>query len=326
MNKRVVIIFIFLFSLLLYGKKREIFLIESYHKEYIWDIRYKEGLRSILKSDYEIKSFYMDTKRLPSSKFQKMSDSSWNMYKSLKPDLVVLGDDNALKYLWERFSNEDIPVVFLGINSNPRTYFKKIPKNFTGVLERPLLRKSIGYLIRIDKDLDKVLILFDSSVTSKAMISEVFKGKKSFNVGRVKVDLKIADSWKSWKKYTLNLGTDNYDALIMGSFYAVKDDGKYIHPEKIVKWTSENTPIPPYTFWDFAIGKEKAIGGLVDNGTSQGVEAGIIVKKILEEGMKPSKIAFKSIEEGRFVFSRVQLKKYKIKLPFYIRSRAKFID
>ncbi len=319
--KKTIFLCYFLISLAIFSKT--ILIIESYHKEFDWDISYNRGLRKMLDESYNIENFYMDTKRLPESKFQEMADKAWRRYKKLKPDLVVLGDDNALKYMIKRLSTEDVPVVFLGINNNPRYYMNPVPKNFTGVLERPLLKRSIAFIKEIKPDIENVMILFDSGLTSQLIFETVFQNKKKLKIEEVEVEFELVKDYEIWKKLIHN--SDKHDAVILGLYQILSDKGSHVDEKEVLKWSSENTKVPIFAFWDFAVGKEKTIGGYVMSGEEQGKVAGKLIKRILENGEKPEFIYFETAERGRFIFSEYQLKRFGIKLPMRISQEAEFV-
>ncbi|MDM8517392.1 ABC transporter substrate binding protein [Desulfobacterales bacterium HSG16] len=305
---------------------KTILVIESYNAEYEWDISYKQGLSSVLKN-HEILYFQMNTKNLPPSEHENRANLAWEKYTQIAPDLVILGDDNAVKYLCPKFAATNTPVVYLGLNSNPRYYDAYEKQNITGVLERPLLKRSIIFLKDIIKpEPDKILILFDSGTTSHVLLSEAFKGKKSIDIYDTSVHLKLIKKMDTWKETIINSKKQGYDAVIIGLFHTIIDDnGNHIKDSEILKWTSENTPVPPFCFWDFAAGKGKTVGGFVLHGKSQGEAAGKIAAKILA-GESPANIHPVTGKKGKFLFSRSQLLKWKLVLPSNIESSAEYID
>lgn len=129
--------------------KQKILVIESYHSEFDWDISYIQGIQSVLEDEFELHYFQMDTKRIATSLHKERSDKAWDMYKRIAPDLVILGDDDALQYLSERFMHVTTPVIYLGINNNPRNYNIYQSKNISGVLERPLFKRAIPIIAQI---------------------------------------------------------------------------------------------------------------------------------------------------------------------------------
>ncbi len=135
--------------------KETILVIESYHAEYAWDKDFNRGIEKVIGDQYNIVNFYMDTKRVAKSEYANRAEAAWAKYKQVKPSLVILADDNALKLLGKRFESEPTLVVYLGINGSPRNYISLKSKNITGVIERPLLKRSLVTLSSILKPAPK---------------------------------------------------------------------------------------------------------------------------------------------------------------------------
>lgn len=306
--------------------KKRILIIESYHSEYPWDASYLQGIREILGNNVQYSNFQMDTKRLPRHVYPERADMAWHKYLKVKPHLVILGDDNALQLLCPRFIQTDTPVVYLGINNNPRFYNATNVKNITGVLERPLLRRSVLFLRDIlEQTPKKVLILLDSGTTSR-VVAEEFKEYKTRKLSNVRVDYRLIGQYGEWKKSVLNLKKNGYDALIIGLYHTIVDDKQnHVKADTIIQWTSDHTPVPIFCFWDFAVGPNKAVGGYVLFGKTMGRMAGKMAREILA-GKSPRDIKPVFNNEGRFYFSRTQLKKWGLTLPEKIRRKAEFID
>lgn len=305
--------------------KPKVLLIESYHSSYNWDIEFTSGLECVLQDNVELLNFQMNTKRLHEDKYSERADLAWNYYLKTKPDVVVLADDNALKHLGSRFLDTDTPVVYMGINNNPRKYIP-LNKNITGVLERPLYKRTIKYLDDIlNLENKKVMILLDESTTTLTFKESVFQGSNSMMIGGVLTDIKLISSFSKWKDIVKNAVVGEYSAIVIGLYHRVFDEGKYVGSEEILEWTSANTPVPLFAFWAMSVGKGKAVGGLVLNGEEQGKAAGLMVLDIL--GGKPvHKIRPVIPEQGKFVFSRYELGRWKIRLPYNIMQQTKFVD
>ncbi len=307
------------------AKSTSILIIESYHSEYSWDESYIQGIKENMKGAYEFHTFQMDTKRIPKSEYEKSAQNAWDYYLKLQPALVFLGDDNALKYLGERFARVETPVVFLGINNNPRAYKVMNAANITGILERPLLKRSIVEMNKI-LEIKKILVLFDSGTTSRVTFEEVFGGQEKINLGGIHIDMKLIGSWWDWQATVTGSKNEGYDAMVIGLYHTIKDEAdKHVPAGEVLAWTSENTPIPPFAFWDFTVGKEKAIGGLTLFGKTQGKAAAQMALEILN-GTPPSQIKVRTGEKGKLLFSKSQLKKYDIELPAGVASKAAFVD
>ena len=304
--------------------KKDILVIESYHAQYPWDISYKNGLKQVLGEKYNLIFFEMNTKRITAENYQLMANKAWKKYKTIKPELVILGDDNALKYLGHKFSKTKTKVVCLGINNNPRAYNVAGFKNITGILERPLLKRSIMHLSNILK-VQNVLILFDSGTTANVIKETVFNNKNSVKVRGVNIDLKLVDKYEVWKNEVNNAKHNGYDIIIVGLYHTIKDnDEKHVKDSTVLNWTSQNATIPPFAFWDFAVGKNKTIGGYVLFGEAQGVAAGKMALKLMTK-KDDSLILPKTAEMGRFLFSNSQLKKWSLNIEDKINLKIEYV-
>lgn len=307
--------------------KQKVLIIESYHSEYAWDKNYINGIKSVFKDDFELLYFQMNTKRLPKNAYQERADCAWEYFQKTKPELVILGDDNALDFLGTRFSQIVTPVIYLGINDNPRHYNIYQSKNITGVLERPLIKRAIPIMAQLlPKKVTHILLMFDNSLTSHTILEEVFSSNTQIIISGIKVKIELIGDWETWQNTLLN--TDNhYDAVFFGLFHTLKDkDNNHIPDEQVLQWSAKNTPIPPFGFWDFAIGQDKAIGGLVLSGYEQGKLAAEIAKEVLVDQISPYQIGAKTAEKGHYLFSRKALQKYGLTLPQKMADKTTFID
>ncbi|RMF13174.1 MAG: hypothetical protein D6758_13645, partial [Gammaproteobacteria bacterium] len=100
---------------------------------------------------------------------------------------------------------------------------------------------------------------------------------------------------------------------------------KHVGAQTVLDWTSANTPLPLFAFWDFAVGPGKAVGGLVLFGKEQGVLAGRLADLILH-GAQPSTLAPITAKNGRYLYSQNELKRWKLEVPTFIRYQSDFIN
>lgn len=304
-----------------------ILVVESYNVEMAWDVAYKKALEDSLGEHYKLEYFQMDTKRLPKSQHAAMADQAWARYEQLKPAMVILGDDAALKYLCDRLGATSTPVVYLGINNNPREYFDtQRYRNITGVLERPNMKRNIALVRRLLPAARRALVLFDTDTTSQVVRKETFGDRSSQDVSGIQVDLKLAGSWEEWQHEVL-AARGKYDLVFIGLYQALHDrEGHSVNTrDEVARWTSEHAPVPTFGFWDWAVGADKTAGGLVLYGYDQGKAAGEIALRILG-GTPPSAIYPVTADRGRFFFSRRQLQRWGLKLPTDLADGALMTD
>ncbi len=316
-------------TLLLAESQKHILVIESYHKEHIWVAACRSGLKKRLgNQNVKFSYFEMDTKRIPKNQIQLNADKAWKLYLSLKPDLVVLGDDHAISLLGPKLKQEGkTPVVYMGLNNNPRKYDLFPVENITGVLERPHMKRSVRLIKQLlDNKAKKVLILFDNSNTSEIAIEEAFRGKNNLKLLNVQVEVLSEGNWEKWQSTVKLLKSDGYDAVVIGLYHTLTDaSGKHIGNEVVAEWTAQNTPVPPFAFWDITVSKDKAIGGLVLFGESQGESAAELIIKIFN-GASPQNLHPVISERGKLLFSRAGLKKWGLSASHKALEGATYID
>ena len=305
-----------------------ILVIESYHAEYAWDAAYKRGLQRVLGDRYTLRFFQMNTKRLLPAEYATQADLAWQCYLKTQPQLVILGDDNALKYLGPRFLETETPTIYLGINNNPRAYLGRRAREITGVLERPLIKRSVPVIFQlVNEPLKKLLVMFDSGTTSKVSLSHLFQNKSQTRLENVEVHLRFIGDWDEWRQTVLSAKEDGYGAIVIGLYHTINDkSGQHVNEDEVLAWTSQHTPVPPFGFWDFSVGVNKTIGGLVLFGESQGTAAAGIALQILEDGKQPREIYPVIGDRGRYLFSRSGLERFKLTLPDFIRSQSSFTE
>lgn len=305
--------------------KPQVLVIQSYHADYEWQADYSQAIRDDLSPLADLSFIEMDSKRLSEDGYQAAADRAWLQFQRQQPDLVILGDDNALRLLGPKLANTDTPVIYLGINNNPRHYLPGRPNNISGVLERPLLRRSILHLHRLmDGSMKRVLVLFDDGTTSQTVWEEEFDSIPVRQIGPVEVRVELVGEFQHWQQLVERAQRQGFDAIVIGLYHTLVDaQGQHVPATQVIQWSSEHSPLPMFAFWEFAVGSRMAIGGLVLDGYSQGLEAALIARKVLSGGRLP--LIPKSSGEGRFVFSRSQLQRWQLVLPAAVAERAKLV-
>lgn len=309
----------------LMGQLKKGLLVSSYSADYDWDKDYSSALVNDLKAIATMDMFYLNTKKIPKEEFASKADEAWKKFNSAKYDFVVLGDDNALKFLGERLAKSSIPVFFLGINGNPRNYFsnKTLPPNFTGVLERPLFKRSITYAKEICPDIKKMLIFFDNGETSMIVKNDNIDNTDKINISGIDVEIRTIGDFDQWKK-EISRANKEYDAVIIGLYQTLRDhEGKPVSDKDVLNWTIKNLSIKNFAFWEFSVGKEMTTGGLVLSGKEQGKKCAQMIKNYYSTNKLP---VIQTPENGKLIFSRAGLTKWKINLPENLKKEALFVE
>jgi ABC-type uncharacterized transport system substrate-binding protein len=232
-----------------------------------------------------------------------------------RPDLVVVADDAALRFVGTRLAGSKTPVVYLGINQNPRHYLQDHAANVTGVLERPLIRRNVNLMRQMVPGVQRVLLLFDNDLTSEVLKEELFGRASSLQDGSVQIDLVRAIDYADWQRQVSQAGS-RYQAIWTGLYQTLRDsNGKLVPDSEVIAWTAANSKLPLFAFWDFAIGPDKAIGGLVLSGSDQGSLAAGLVRQILFQRRQPGSLFPLNGGNGRLLFSRGALQRFGLTLP-----------
>ncbi|HEH9400843.1 TPA: hypothetical protein SIA35_002886 [Aeromonas sobria] len=313
MLKSLLLLLLTSLSLPLYAA--HILVISSYHPEFLWDKSYNKGLLDGLDGEHQISHFYMDTKRYQREELDDIAQRAIAFYLKSKPDLVVLGDDNAINYLANEIAALGTPVVFLGMNENPRLKgFVGHPK-ITGVLERPLLKRNISEISQLMGGLDKALVLFDSSNVALTAIEDEFKTQTQLRVGQTLINSQLMGDYSLWQEAVLNAKKNGYQAIFLGLYHTLVDaQGQHVSEQTVLAWTSANSPLPLFCFWEFSVGKGMAIGGLVLDGNDQGHQAAALINSILA-GTLPRTLSPRAALRGEYVFSKSELARWQLTVP-----------
>lgn len=319
--------FIFLLFWSPFSTADKVLIINSYHSDYTWSAECRQGFDEHVDPKHDVDYFEMDTKRIPSNEFRQKALSALDEVQRRKPDIVVLMDDNALRLLGDSISKLNIPVVFMGINSNPRLYFSSgvLPQNVTGVLERPLLERSAASIFHIlTPKTKKILLMMDNGVTSDAIIQTSLYGKSVIHRSNYVVDTYLTNSYSDWKNKVNTISAKDYDALIISNYAALKDDNdKHVPLDSTSRWTSQHSSIPLFAFWKYSVGKGKAIGGLLMRGYDQGKHAALILNESLATGRIPK---VTTPIRGEYIYSKTELYRWGLTLSPRLKKRAKFIE
>ncbi len=345
------IVLIFLFISCFYGsplngeqlnesKKKKIIVISSYHKEYIWSQDTNKGLcESMLKfgyfdNDQQIKEYtekdhittstmvlkklWMNTKREKSKPLmQEKSLRFFKIIKEFQPDLILLGDDNAAKYIGTLFLDTDIPIVFWGVNNNPVKYnlldsADRPGHNVTGIYQSGYYLDSFKLLTRLTPTAKTFAILSDSTPTGRSHLKKV-----EFLAHRGKLPLKLIEtisvnSFELWKEKALEL-QDQVDAFFIAQASGLKDaTGKAISMKEVAKWYTTNIHIPETTLYSLV--KQGLLCTTSDSGYNQGYEAGIVAHDILANGANPSTYPARTPKRGPFMVNTQRAKSLGIKI------------
>ncbi len=258
------------------GHKPKIVYINSYHKGHPSSDEIMQGFMKDMPEDsFEIHSWYMDTKRNNSlSYIENKANGLLDSILDVNPDLLVVSDDNAVKYIVEpNLEKLRMPVVFCGVNWTADAY--RLPREqVTGILEILPLRHAVKALKKDYPDARKLLVLNENTTTSRKE-EEILE--TIFSAENLASSFRLVDNYGEWEKAFLE-GNENYDLIYFSTRAAIKE---WNH-NKAITFISENIKVPVFTCEDFMM--PYAVFGVTKIAEEHGIWAASAAKRILSGG------------------------------------------
>ncbi len=312
-----------------FAEGNKIAIVHSYSPTMSWVINLGDGVKKVLGDKYEYEEIFMDTKRIDKSKFKEVAEATLNKLESIKPRLVIVSDDNALK-LVGRYIDAETPVVFAGINASLRDDYPWLfeKDNMTGILERPLIKRNLQETMEaFGLESKKILVLMDDSLTAQYFFKLDLDSKDTFSVMGAQVNVFKSGDFSDWQRKILSTKDDGYNLLLLAGAFALRDEkGNSISAIDVAKWISNNSPIPPFTTHLQQIGEGLLVGGLQLSGRIMGEDAAKIAKQILDNNIKPKSIFPQRQSAGDLKYSKAEIKKQGLTLTPKYQKLVIFVD
>jgi ABC-type uncharacterized transport system substrate-binding protein len=331
-----------LFTPASYGQeKTKIFVVSSYHREYLWSQDTNKGVCAALmdlgyldntdqaktytEHDYVesstviVKKTWMDTKRKSSK--SEMADATRRVVNEInmfKPDIILLGDDNATNYVGNQYIDTDIPIVFWGVNGMPAKYglldtVERPGHNVTGIYQAGYLKECVEYLKRLVPGIKTMAVLSDDSETGRSKLKELEKLAMEGKLPVKIIDTVATNSLSEWKSAAQRFQREA-DAIFVVNHNTIKDEeGNPVDQMELGAWYLRNIKKP-----DCAHEKQFAQEGILlvvdDSGYKQGYEAVKVVHEILNEGKDTALIPARAPERGPIIVNKQRAEELGIEL------------
>jgi ABC-type uncharacterized transport system substrate-binding protein len=265
------IMLLFLLSSCSKESSKHILYINSYHPGYPSSDQVMEAIKSSLK-DQEIKLdiYFLDSKRNNDpTEIERICEEIFGSLVENKPDLIILSDDNALKYFGEKYGSElELPFVFCGVNWDHSSY--KLPEDyFTGMLEILPVKECIE-MIRMDFPAIEKLGILSENTTSEIKNKSILD-----TLTGMMNDYRLVNSFDEWKENFLDLNR-NVDLIFLPTNGAILGWDRIEAKEFIL----QNVKVPLFTCDDFMM--EYCMIGMTKIAAEQGEWAAEKAMEILK--------------------------------------------
>jgi len=191
--------------------------VSSYHKGYAWSDGVEQGLREVLTGHCEIRQIDMDTKRNKSDEFKQSAALTVKReIESWQPDVVIVSDDNAAKYVIKQYYQDaDTPFVFSGVNWTVKEYGFPY-NNVTGIIEVAPLEAMLSSAMKYSGGARKAIYLGADTLTEKKNLNRVAAAASKLGINMEGVLVSDADEWKN--QYRL---AQDADFIVIGSYSGI---------------------------------------------------------------------------------------------------------
>jgi ABC-type uncharacterized transport system substrate-binding protein len=237
---------------------------------------------------------------------------------AFKPDLVLLGDDNAARYIGAQLLDTPTPVVFWGINGLPLKYglvesMDAPGRNITGVWQSGYHKESLDLLKRLVPKAKTFAILACDSESSRPNVKMIEQLAQRGELPMQLVDRVLTNSLDEFKARALEL-SKRVDAFVVLNHDTLRDaKGNHVDMLEVGRWYLTNIKIPEASHEDQFV-LEGMLLTANDSGFNQGHLAFEMAFNILERGLHPARMAVRTPERGPYLVNRNRAKALGIKL------------
>lgn len=324
-------------ALLLFGwynvSKPSILVLHSYDPGYAWVRDINVGLDRVFdrKYLYQVRWYYMDTKRHPSAAYKASAGiAARNVIAAARPDVVIAIDDDAQDYAARHFANDPrVKIVFAGVNREAADYGYDKATNVTGVLERiPLaaMREALCSATGLRALARPVRVAFigDRSETVDGDAGQVRRyAWAPLALGTV---LQV-DTWAEWQAGVRALSA-SHDVLLVSGYRRLRRaaaDPALVPARDVVAWTEAHSAAPVISFNGFYIED----GGMLAIGSSpyqQGELAGRRALQIALEHRAPATLPVLTPRQFIVTMNGALMRARRFELPLVYEAAARTGD
>jgi len=303
-----------------------VFVVHSYHPEYIWVQAVSQGIKETLHClKPRIETFYLDAKHdLDAESLREKAQGILERIEALKPQVVITVDDAAQVYLAApHLKGRAAPqVIFCGVNA-PLAKYGFPAKNVSGVRERWHFRQSFSLLKEIKPKARRLVFLTDDSESSSYVLADLKEDRRLGGpFAFPQVDMEQVGTYQQWQRKVLTSQTQA-DILAMGIYLSLRDErtGKVVPADSVNAWTRKANKLPTLGFADYVLGHGQ-LCGVIESGQEQGAVAGGMARQVLERGVAAGSLPVRINQKGVVVVNLKTAQSQGIVLPFAIIEAA----
>lgn len=263
-------------------------------------------------SDVVIHTEFMDTKRIYDqeylTRFYQML--SYKLENRQPYDLVIVADDNALKFIADTHMNllGEVPILFMGVNSEELAYALKTCDHITGIIEKPSMTAQLKLITELFPRMDELVVLRDQTPTGIAEYEEFSQALEKFPEIQTR---ELRASVLTFSQIEEELQTvQGNDVIFLLSSFVDREGSRRDFAEVMALLKLQVAPV--FSPYEFALG-QGAFGGKVVNYTFYGEETARRAKSILAGEPIESFPILSGEETNRYRFDYREMERFLIK-------------
>jgi ABC-type uncharacterized transport system substrate-binding protein len=313
--------------------KRKVLVVHSYHQGWGWNQDISRGIVEGLARegylsdrDYEIKTFYMDTKitYITPEQVAERGAEAIDIIQDYRPDIVFVNDDDALKQVavayTERYPGARLPFVFSGTNLDPSIYspIKSLEKPggpITGALERFPYYDAFAMAKKVVAGASRIVLMADPS-SSSSFVVNTFKERYMDRVNDSPLEIIgpiQVTTFSEWKQTIAEYQT-KADLLGILTYHQLRDEeGNVVPAPQVVDWTVHNSNLPEIGILTFHA-EDGFMAALGVSGYKTGIYIGVLGGQILN-GADPGTISIIDPEVTDIAFNLQRANMLGITIP-----------
>ena len=292
-------------------RPRDILVLHSYHQGLGWTDGITRGIEKKLASagfPFELFYEYLDAKRLDDHDHQdNLLQLFRHKFAKRRFDAILVSDDFAFSFLLRHHRElfPDTPVVFCGVNFFKDDLLSGNPW-VTGVVETFSLEGTIEAALRIQPNLQRLVVIDDDTITGVAN-RKLLDNLMPRYQGRLRIDFLEGKNIDELQHRCAELPDDS--SVLLLSFTRDKA-GEVFSLERSAELLTPFCRVPVYSVWDFHL-NHGILGGMLTTGEAQGEKAAELLLRILA-GEQPASIPVVKEGSNRLLFDHRTMQRFAI--------------
>lgn len=324
-------LFIFFFTTCLSANEsKNVLIINSYHKGFVWSDKIIEGIEKIFyEANINSNVLYMDSLNISSpTYFEKQTELYRVRFNQNHYDLIIVLDSFAYDFILDNYAylKENQAIFFVGIEkfSQKKVNTLDVQKNISGIIEKRDISETVKIIPKLFPKIKKLYIINEKSKngdeTDSFIKESILEIKSKYKVEYIR-EMPFEEMKNKFSVY-------KEDEIILFIRYYKDPLGKKINNKEISAFMA-SAKLPIFITDTLFIGSG-ALGGKLINIDTLGIRTG---QKVIEILNKEELTPYISVNTSyNYIFDYAKVKKFKIRpldlhKPFsYVNSSLAFFE